>query len=115
MLVPMRAILAAADAHRFGQAAFNMNSVGQIEAAIRIHELLRSGAILQGAEASNAYMGGELDFMHGSAEAKKEGAKNIGDAVKKYGENSPIPIALTWTTARAWKPSKSASTPVTPA
>lgn len=94
MLVPMRAILAAADAHRFGQAAFNMNSVGQIEAAIRIHELLRSGAILQGAEASNAYMGGELDFMHGSAEAKRKGAKNIGDAVKKYGENSPIPIAL---------------------
>ena len=94
MLVPMRAILAAADAHRFGQAAFNMNCVGQIEAAIRIHELLRSGAILQGAEASNAYMGGELDFMHGSAEAKREGAKNIGDAVKKYGENSPIPIAL---------------------
>ena len=94
MLVPMRAILEAADAHRFGQAAFNMNSVGQIEAAVRIHELLRSGAILQGAEASNAYMGGELDFMHGSAEAKRIGAKNIGDAVRKYGENSPVPIAL---------------------
>ena len=58
MLVPMRAILEAADKYRYGQAAFNMNSVGQIEAAVRIHELLRSGAILQGAEASNAFMGG---------------------------------------------------------
>ena len=61
MLVPMRAILAAADKYRYGQGAFNMNSVGQIEAAVRIHELLHSGAILQGAEASNAFMGGEVD------------------------------------------------------
>ena len=94
MLVPMRAILAAADKYRYGQGAFNMNSVGQIEAAVRIHELLHSGAILQGAEASNAFMGGELDFMHGTIEAKKVGAKRIGDAVKRYGENSPVPIAL---------------------
>ena len=94
MLVPMRTILEAADKYRYGQAAFNMNSVGQIEAAVRIHELLRSGAILQGAEASNAFMGGELDFMHGTAPAKAVGAKNIGDAVKKYGANSPVPIAL---------------------
>ena len=94
MLVPMRAILEAADKYRYGQAAFNMNSVGQIEAAVRIHELLRSGAILQGAEASNAFMGGELDFMHGTAEAKRTGAKNIGDAVKKFGADSKVPIAL---------------------
>ena len=94
MLVPMRAILEAADKYRYGQAAFNMNSVGQIEAAVRIHELLRSGAILQGAEASNAFMGGDLDFMHGSAEAKRAGAKNIGDAVKKFGADSKVPVAL---------------------
>lgn len=90
----MRPILEAADKYHYGQGAFNMNSVGQIEAAVRIHELLRSGAILQGAEASNAFMGGELDFMHGSLEAKQKGAKNIGDAVKKYGADSPVPIAL---------------------
>lgn len=94
MLVPMRAILEAADKYRYGQAAFNMNSVGQIEAAVHIHELLRSGAVLQGAEASNAFMGGELDFMHGSAPAKRVGAKNIGDAVKKYGGSSKVPVAL---------------------
>ena len=94
MLVPMRAILEAADRHRYGQAAFNMNSVGQIKAAVRIHELLHSGAILQGAEASNAYMGGAEDFMHGTLEQKKKGAKAMGEAVKKYGEESPVPIAL---------------------
>lgn len=94
MLVPMRSILEAADKFHYGQAAFNMNSAGQIEAAVRIHELLRSGAILQGAEASNAYMGGAEDFMHGTIEQKQAGAKAIGDAVKKYGADSPVPIAL---------------------
>lgn len=94
MLVPMRSILEAADTYHYGQGAFNMNSYGQIEAAVRIHELLHSGAILQGAEASNAYMGGAADFMHASIEDKRRGAKAIGDAVKAAGENSPIPIAL---------------------
>ena len=94
MLVPMRAILEAADKHRYGQGAFNMNSVGQVEAAVRIHELLDSPAILQGAEASNAYLGGAADFMHGSIEEKQKGAKVLGDAVKRYGADSPIPVAL---------------------
>ncbi len=94
MLVPMRTILEAADQHRYGQAAFNVNGVCQVEAAIEIHELLHSGAILQGAEASNAYMGGAEDFMHGTLEQKKKGAKAIGDAVKKYGNDSFIPVAL---------------------
>ena len=94
MLVPMRAILEAADKYHYGQAAFNMNSVGQVQAAIRIHELLDSAAILQGAEASNAYLGGAADFMHGSLEEKTRGAKTLGDAVKRFGADSPIPISL---------------------
>lgn len=94
MLVPMRVILEAADRLRYGQGAFNMNGVGQVQAAIEIHELLDSPAILQGAEASNAFMGGELDFLHGSMETKRSGAKNLGDTVKRFGADSPIPIAL---------------------
>lgn len=94
MLVPMRSILEAADKYHYGQGAFNMNSDGQIAAAIRIHELLHSAAILQGAEASNAYMGGAADFMHADIDTKRKGAKVIGDAVKKYGADSPIPVAL---------------------
>ncbi len=94
MLVPMRSILEAADRYHYGQGAFNMNSDGQIAAAIRIHELLHSAAILQGAEASNAYMGGAADFMHADLDVKRKGAKVIADAVRKYGADSPIPIAL---------------------
>jgi len=94
MLGPKRAILESADKYRYGQAAFNMHSFGQIEAAVRVHELLRSGAVLQGAEASNAFMGGEMDFMHGSLDVKRKGAKTIGDTVKKFAENSVVPVAL---------------------
>lgn len=94
MLVPMRAILAAADRYIYGQGAFNMNAEGQIEAAIKIHEIMESPAILQGAEASNAFMGGDLNFMQSTIEAKRKGAKNIGDIVKKYAKETNIPIAL---------------------
>ena len=94
MLVPMRCILEAADRNGYGQAAFNMNSYHQIAAAVQIHELLDSACILQGAEASNALMGGEKDFMHGSLESKKKGAKNLGEIVRKFGEESQVPIAL---------------------
>lgn len=90
----MRAILEAADRNRYGQGAFNMNAYGQIEAAIKIHELLESPCILQGAEASNAFFGGAVDFLHGTTEQKKNGAKYMGDAVKTFGEKSRIPIAL---------------------
>lgn len=94
MLVPMRAILEAADRMGYGQGAFNMNGVGQIQAAIQIHELLDSPAILQGAEASNAFMGGASDHFHAGMDAKRAGAKNLGDTVKRFGADSPIPIAL---------------------
>ena len=94
MLVPMRSILEAADRYAYGQGAFNMNSAAQIESAIRVHEMMESPAILQGAEASNAYMGGAPDFMHGTLEDKQRGAKVLGDLVRRYGEDSPIPVAL---------------------
>ena len=56
--------------------------------------MFRSPAILQGADLANAFMGGRTDFIHGTTQDKIIGAKNIGDAVKKYGADSPIPIAL---------------------
>lgn len=39
-------------------------------------------------------MGGRTDFQNATIEDKIRGAKNIGAAVKKYAENSPIPVAL---------------------
>jgi fructose-bisphosphate aldolase class II len=86
--------LEAAEAHGYAQGAFNVNAVCQAKAVIEVHEMLRSPAILQGADLANAFMGGRADFQNGTLEDKKRGAKNIADAVRKYGEASPIPVVL---------------------
>lgn len=93
-LVPMRAILEATEKNNYAQGAFNVNAVAQAKAVIEVHEMFLSAAIIQGADLANAFMGGRSDFANGTLEDKKKGANNIADAVKKYGENSPIPIAL---------------------
>lgn len=93
-LVPMRAILETTEKYNFAQGAFNVNAVAQAKAVIEVHEMFRSAAIIQGADLANAFMGGRKDFANGSLEDKKIGANNIAAAVKKYGEKSPIPIAL---------------------
>lgn len=93
-LMPLRPILEATQAHGYAQGAFNVNAVCQAKAVIEVHEMFRSPAILQGADLANAFMGGRTDFIHGTTQDKIIGAKNIGDAVKKYGADSPIPIAL---------------------
>ena len=93
-LVPLRPILDATDKYSYAQGAFNVNAVCQAEAVIRIHELFRSPVILQGADLANGFMGGRTDFMNATIEDKKIGARNIAAAVKKFAENSPIPIAL---------------------
>ncbi len=93
-LVPLRPVLEAAEAHGYAQGAFNVNAVCQAKAVIEVHEMLRSPAILQGADLANAFMGGRADFQNGTLEDKKRGAKNIANAVRKYGEASPIPVVL---------------------
>lgn len=62
MLVPMRAVLEAADRYRYGQGAFNINSVSQAQAAVEVHELFRSPVILQGADLANGFMADAADF-----------------------------------------------------
>ena len=94
MLVPMRAILEATEKYNYAQGAFNVNAVAQAKAVIEVHEMFRSAAIIQGADLANAFMGGRTDFANGTLEDKKVGANNIAAAVKKYGEDSPIPVAL---------------------
>ena len=56
--------------------------------------MFRSAAILQGADLANGFMGGRTDFMNATLEDKKIGARNIANAVKKYGADSEIPIVL---------------------
>ena len=93
-LVPLRPVLDATAKYGYAQGAFNVNAVAQAEAVIAVHEMFRSPAILQGADLANGFMGGRTDFMNATLEDKIKGAANIGAAVKKYGENSPIPIVL---------------------
>ena len=93
-LIPLRPLLEATVKYGFGQGAFNVNAVAQAKAAIEVHEMFRSAAILQGADLANGFMGGRCDFMNATLEDKKAGAKTIADAVKKYGADSKIPIVL---------------------
>ena len=93
-LVPLRPLMEAAEKYNYAQGAFNVNAVAQAKAVIEMHETFRSPAILQGADLANAFMGGRVDFANGTLEDKKVGAKRIADAVKKYGESSPIPVVL---------------------
>lgn len=93
-LIPLRPLLEATVKYGFGQGAFNVNAVAQAKAAIEVHEMFRSAAILQGADLANGFMGGRTDFMNTTLEDKKIGARNIANAVKKYGADSEIPIVL---------------------
>lgn len=93
-LIPLRPLLEATNQYNFAQGAFNVNAVAQIKAGIEVHEMFRSPAILQGADLANGFMGGRADFLNSAIEDKRIGAKNIGDAVRKYGAYSSIPIVL---------------------
>ena len=93
-LVPLRPVLDATVKYGYAQGAFNVNAVAQAEAVIAVHEMFRSPAILQGADLANAFMGGRVDFANGTLEDKKTGARNIAEAVKKFAEQSPIPVVL---------------------
>lgn len=93
-LIPLRPLLEATNQYNFAQGAFNVNAVAQIKAGIEVHEMFRSPAILQGADLANGFMGGRADFLNSTIEDKRIGAKNIGDAVRKYGAYSQIPIVL---------------------
>lgn len=93
-LISLKPIIDASIRYGYGQGAFNVNAVAQAKAVIEAHEMFRSPAILQGADLANGFMGGCIDFTKATLEDKKRGAKRIADAVKKYGENSSIPIVL---------------------
>ena len=92
--MPMRPILDAAALKGYAQGAFNVNTVAQAKAIIEVHEMFRSAAIIQGADLANAFMGGRGDFMNGTVEDKRKGAKRIAEAVYRYAKDAEIPVAL---------------------
>ena len=52
-LIPLRPLLETVDKYHYAQGAFNVNAVAQAKAAIEVHEMFRSAAILQGADLAN--------------------------------------------------------------
>ena len=74
-LVPLKPVLDAARRGGYAQGAFNVNAVAQAKAVIEVHEMLRSAAILQGADLANAFMGGRADFANGTLEDKIRSAR----------------------------------------
>lgn len=93
-LIPLRPLLETTVKYGFAQGAFNVNAVAQAKAVIEVHEMFRSAAILQGADLANGFMGGRVDFANATLEDKKIGARNIANAVRKYGADSEIPVVL---------------------
>ena len=93
-LIPLKPLLDYATKNRIAHGAFNVNMITQAEAVIEIHTIFQSAAIIQGADLANAFMGGRADFMNGTLEDKKLGAKRIADAVKRIAKTTNIPIVL---------------------
>ena len=82
-LIPLRPLLETVDKYHFAQGAFNVNAVAQAKAAIEVHEMFRSAAILQGADLANGFMGGRTDFQNATLEDKKSRRKKYCGSSKK--------------------------------
>ena len=93
-IVPMRPLLDSAAKYNYAYGAFNVNTVAQAQAILEVHQMFRSGVIIQGADLANAFMGGRGDFMNGTVEDKLKGAKRIADAVYALAKETDIPVAL---------------------
>lgn len=93
-VVPLKPLLRACAKHGYANGAFNVNAVAQAKAVIDIHETFRSGAILQGADLANGFMGGRMDFMDSTLEDKKSGARRIADTVQRFAAEVDIPVVL---------------------
>ncbi len=87
-------ILTYARDHHIAHGAFNVNCLCQAKAIIEACEELRCAAIIQVAEPGLAFIGGNPDFLKGTLEEKKIGAKRIAKYVKKLAENTFIPVSL---------------------
>ena len=93
-VIPMKPLLESAAKYNYAYGAFNVNTISQARAIIEVHQMFRSAAIIQGADLANAFMGGRGDFMNGTVEDKRKGAKRIADAVYALAKDADIPIVL---------------------
>ena len=93
-LVPMRAILEATEKYNYAQGAFNVNAVAQAKAVVEVHEMFRSAALFRVRIWPMPLWEAVRILPTVPWRIRKSGANNIANAVKKYAEHSPIPVAL---------------------
>ena len=93
-VIPMLPILRAAVRNGYAHGAFNVNSIAQVKAVIDVHEYLRSGAVIQGADLANGFMGGCMDFRNSTLDHKRTGSARLAGAVREYGQSARIPVAI---------------------
>lgn len=92
--IPSKIILEFAKKHNFAFGAFNINTPLQVKALIEACEELRTACIIQVAEPGLAFLGGNTNFLNGTIQEKKLGAKRIAKYVKKLAEKTFIPVSL---------------------
>ncbi|MEG2002172.1 MAG: class II fructose-bisphosphate aldolase [Clostridia bacterium] len=93
-ITSLKPIMDYAKKAKIAHGAFNVNLVTQAQAVIDAHTILNSAAVLQGADAANAFMGGNADFTKGTIDDKRIGSKRIADAVRKMANETHIPVVL---------------------
>lgn len=93
-LIPMKPILDTAYKYKIAFGAFNINSPTQAQAAIQMHEMFRTAAVIQVADFAHGFMAGRKDYLNATLEEKTEGAKRIAEAVSNYAQDTNIPVAL---------------------
>ena len=100
-------ILTYARDHKIAHGAFNVNMPCQAEAIIEACEDLRCAAIIQVAEPGLAFIGGRPDFLNGTLDEKKLGAKRIAKFVKDRANKSSVPVSLHLDHGRSYESCKS--------
>ncbi|MFA6507516.1 MAG: class II fructose-bisphosphate aldolase [Treponemataceae bacterium] len=92
--IPMLSVLEKTGERKYAQGAFNVTSRQQVESVLKVHDALRSPAIIQVGNIALGYLGDAVDMNKSSLDERKRGAANIVAIVKKYGELCDIPVAL---------------------
>ena len=101
-------ILTYARDNKFAHGAFNINMPLQADAIIEACEDLRCAAIIQVAEPGLAFIGGNPDFLNGTLDEKKLGAKRIAKHVIKKANETFIPVSLHLDHGRSFESCKAA-------
>lgn len=87
-------LLKNAQKNGYALGAYNIYTLGQIQALIDVHQMYRSPLIIQVADPSNGFFGGNTDFMNSTTEDRLVGAKRVAAAFRELAEKATIPVCL---------------------